>query len=253
MSCARVLGIAACAVFFSAVLGVAAANAEKPVYYECAKQVGGEFEKGCEKTGGTGGFAPVPGNGKGKAFKGTSKAGSKITWYFPSLKSEWGCSTAKYEGHVSEDGSRDEGIVITFAKCGFLGKNCTSAGAAHHGEIITAALAGELGYINKPGAAVGVALSAESGGDFADFECEGLFFEVRGSLIGQLQRGINSFDKEQILAFSVNAGTHRQAVRKFESDPTEHFLESSENSGTFSEASVEWEGIQKGEDLDLKA
>jgi hypothetical protein len=251
----RILGLALVAVFAFAAIGASAASAALPAYFACTKVEGGKFVKKCgHEAVGTekAGYEPVQGRGKNKVAKGKSKPGTKATLYTPALKSEISCASFKSVQNITASGEGVEKLVATFGKCTTLGKNCTSAGAKK-GSIVTPALSGQLGYVNKAAKTVGVALKPETGEFDAVFECEGLLAEVRGSVIGELKKGINEFGKEQESVFAVNAGTHQQVIKKFDGDPEEHVLEAQLNKGAFFESGQEADALVKGEELSLKA
>ena len=65
----RILGLAFVVAIAVGAVGSAGASAN-PEFYECAKEAGGKYEKGCGAEGGKGGYTIKPGVGKGKGFKG---------------------------------------------------------------------------------------------------------------------------------------------------------------------------------------
>ena len=78
-----------------------------------------------------------------------------------------------------------KGVVLTFSNCEAGGKRCTTAGQKKTGTVATEALEGTLGYVNAAEHRVGLDLAGESGPVLVKWNCEGLEYEVTGSLIGE--------------------------------------------------------------------
>jgi hypothetical protein len=177
----------------------------QPDWYECAKSKTGTLEKGCEESGGKGGYEIKPGIGKGKGFKG--KGGQAILHIvvptLGSLDEQVECASVKDEGKIAMP-NLEYGVHVSFSKCTSGGHLCQSAGAKKE-EIKTEALAGELGWISK-GVSAGVDLASEAhpgSGYIAEFECVGLAKgRVLGSVIGIIGP-LNTFSKEMNYTYTV--------------------------------------------------
>lgn len=154
-------GIAALlAATLSMLASAAVANAEPPQWYECAKQTGGPYEKGCTKEGGTGGFNLKPGIGKGATFKG-SAGGTFFIDMVIAGKGETvtSCSSAKLTGGVAAP-NKVTNVLLTISKCkGF--NACDSSGTALE-TIESEKLSGELGWLNKAHSQAGLVLTSEA-------------------------------------------------------------------------------------------
>src|SRR5262249_53333475 len=147
----------------------------------------GEFsDKDCTVGSTEGKYELIAGVGKGKAFKGKSTGPVAFL-----SKSAFGlipveCGGSKDAGKAVMP-NRVAGMTITFSHCKSVEKvTCTSPGASA-GEIRTAVLAGELGYIDKSVKHVGLDLANEAtpGGVLGEIECPGLFHvKSIGSVIG---------------------------------------------------------------------
>jgi hypothetical protein len=181
------------------VLGASGAAAAEPAFYECVKEAGGKFRKGCKEEGGTGGFALREGVGKKPAFKGT---GGALTFHVPGIL-EFTCASWKQAGERTAPTTLGH-VVWTLSKCTTLGKSCTSAGQ-ESGTIVTKDLAGSLGYLNKAKAEVGLDLRAETGTVLAEFTCEGLTLVWTGSIIGEVTP-VNVFDSSSVTSYEVTEG-----------------------------------------------
>jgi hypothetical protein len=184
--------------------GTGASPGSHPDWYECAKNKHGGLLKGCEESGGKGGYEVKPGVGKGKLFKG--KGGQSILHnVIPTLGSvddQVECASLKDEGHPAAP-NLVYGVHVSFSKCKSLGHPCKSAGAKKE-EIKTEALAGELGWISPGVAGVDLANEAHPGtGYVAEFECEKLAkARVLGSIIGTIGP-LDAFSKETTFTYNV--------------------------------------------------
>jgi len=200
----RILGLAILAVFALGAITAAGASATEPGWYECAKEAGGKFEKGCGKEGGKGGYTVKPGIGKGKAFKG--KGGlAKLHTSIPGkgdIPVE--CEKFKDEGHAALPNLQVK-VVAKFSKCKFAGLPCQSG--VKSGEIVTNSLAGELGYVSKEPLVVGGSLYSEASpgpGFEAEFTCTGAAkIRVHGGVIGTQTGDINAFSKTSEIKYEL--------------------------------------------------
>jgi hypothetical protein len=201
----RILGLALVAVFAIGALAAGSASAN-PHWYECAKEAGGKFEKGCAKEGGKGGYTLKEGIGKGKAFKGK---GSKAILHnvIPGkgdIKIE--CASFKDSGKVAMP-DKEFDVIAVFAKCKSLGAPCKTVGGKKE-TITTVKLAGNLGWLNKAKNEAGASLfnEAEPNGPaayLASFECEGLAkVRVHGGVIGALEP-VGVLSKEATSTYTV--------------------------------------------------
>jgi len=204
----RILGLALIAVFALGVVAAATASAEEgPTWYECAKGTKGVgYEKGCLKEGGKGGYELKVGVGaKKKATKAKAKGTSKLHTFIPGkgdIPVE--CGAAKGESTPVAPNLVTK-AVTTFSKCKAAGAPCQSGTKKE--TIVTAPLAGHLGYISKSPLKVGVILTDEAkpgSGYLAEFDCTGVaHIRTLGAVIGELTGDINHFSKTAELAFTV--------------------------------------------------
>ncbi len=179
---------------------------------------------------------------KKKALKGTGGAGT-LDAYQPSNEAEpWAggttlgkvtCKSAKVTGEIT--GAKNATSTVEFKTCTAEGKKCKSAGAKA-GVIKTEPLFITLGYIES-GKHVGTLVEGgESGAHLsAIFDCEGLEFEARGSVIGVNSGNVNSISKSFTLKFAVTAkGGQEVTTGEF---PEEKYLKkgSEHNLNTFIE------------------
>jgi hypothetical protein len=244
MKSMRILGLALVAVFALFAMSVASASAAEPAFYECVKEAGGKFAKGCATEGGKGGYVLREGIGAKPAFKGK---GGKATLHTPGV-GEVTCASFKDSGTITSPTTEGK-VLSTFSKCESLGKTCTSPGAKA-GTITTNNLKGSLGYLSKANHEAGVDLSAETGSVLAEFTCEGLSISVTGSVIGQITP-VNIATKKSTTTFAVTPEGF-QKYKSFEGGP-EDVLESTINgSGPF-ESGQEASALNKGGALLLKA
>ncbi len=149
---------------------------------------------------------------KKKALKGKGGAGT-LDAYLPSNEAEpWAggtvlgkvtCKSAKVTGEVT--GAKTVTASVEFKTCTSEGKKCKSAGAPT-GTIRTEKLYVMLGYIDSVKGVGTLVEGGESGEHLsAKFDCEGLEFEARGSVIGVNSGNVNSVSKSFTLKFAVNA------------------------------------------------
>ena len=111
-----------------------------------------------------------------------SGSGETISTFETGGKTKVTCLTKSNSGEYT--GAKTEKVQYAFTGCESASSHvaCQSSGAAA-GEIRTAPLVGELGFIKdveptKP--TVGLDLKAESGSQFAQFECGGLSESIAG-------------------------------------------------------------------------
>jgi hypothetical protein len=202
MKLLRCFGLTLFVAIALAAVGATGAMAN-PHWYECAKETGGKFEKGCSKEGGKGGYVLKEGIGKGKAFKG--KGGVAILHnVIPGkgdIKIE--CASFKDSGSVAVP-NKEFNVVATFSKCKSLGAPCASG--VKKETITTAKLAGNLGWINKGAGKAGASLTSEAApgtGFLAEFECTGLAkVRVHGAVIGSIGP-VGVVTKEATSSFAV--------------------------------------------------
>jgi hypothetical protein len=206
----KIIGLAVAAVFALATVAASAASGT-PAFYECAKEAGGKFEKGCGKEGGKGGYLPKIGVGKGGASKTKGGAANLVVVVPPGVSKEFpegatariqcvsnkGVSTSAVPNLVSK-------VVTMFSKCKTLGARCQSGTKKE--TIVTNSLSGELVDI-EGGEGVGTVLHAETGTSSAAFVCtEVAEINVVGSLIGVDSGTVNRFSKTSHLAFATGPG-----------------------------------------------
>jgi hypothetical protein len=182
---------------------VAKVQGPEPGWWSCTKSgrdanaeyTGGYTDKLCSvaSPGGDGRYELTPGIGKGKGLKG--KGGAVVLHnVIPGkgdIKVE--CASAKDAGKVAAP-RQEFGVTAEFKKCKALGTPCQSAGAGKQ-TIKTAAMAGELGYLNEEGPVVGLSLTSEAAPDtgyIAEFECTGLAkVRVKGAAIATQAGDVN--------------------------------------------------------------
>lgn len=107
----------------------------------------------------------------------------------------------------------DVSIVLT--GCEYGGSACTSAGA-HSGEVLTATLTGTLGWREKAGNAVGLALAPlVEKGNLVEAVCGSSVLRISGSVIGTIGP-VNNMNSTFNLKFKESKGV--QAVERFEGE-----------------------------------
>jgi hypothetical protein len=218
MKCIRIPGLVLVAVFAIAAITAASASATNPSWYECAKEEGGKFVKGCahEAGGGEkGGYTVKPGVGSGKEAKTKGGAGA-LHVVIPAPKEG---EKEHPSGDIKVKCEKLKGVIkpvlpkgvvkvaLSFSKCSALGAPCQSG--EKKGTVVTNSLSGELGDLEEgpegPGG-VGILLRAEAGPEtpLASFTCTELASTVVfGSVIGLQEGNINHFAKETTTTFSV--------------------------------------------------
>ncbi len=262
----RILGLALVAVFALGAITAISASAAEPGWYECKKEAGGKFEKGCSKEGGKGGYVLVPGVGKGKAFKGKGGAAKLHTSIPGKGDIPVECASFKDAGTPVAPNLQVK-VVATFSKCKFAGLPCQSG--AKKETITTNSLAGELGYVSKAGPVVGASLFAEAEpgkGLEAEFTCTGAAkIRVHGGVIGGQTGDINKFSKESTTTYEVEEAElipgFKSVVNKdrnFEGGPTIILLTEFEQGKGWEPAGglpsgQEASATNKGENLEVKA
>jgi len=217
----KIVGLCLIAVFAVTAFAASAASAALPEYKVCAKaaKVGkttptGEFsDKLCSKPLAGGKYKLEAGLGKKTAITTKSKASKLETEGAGTVE----CKTSKSAG-VTSGTKQQKNVLVEFKTCVSLGKKCTSAGQKA-GTIKTAPLIGTLGYISKSPLKVGLSLTAEGGGNSAEFSCEGLGVRTFGSVIGVVAGNVNAVSKASTLTFNETGG--KQEITKFEGGPTE--------------------------------
>jgi hypothetical protein len=195
-------------VFAFSAVAVASASAETPEYFVCAKlskAKGGNYEKGCAKEGGKGGFAREPIT---KAEKFTDKNGvSILTVFVPGIGivGETECQKATSKGAILNATESED--TVKFEKCESSGKKCTSVQAKEpKGDITTNVLATKLVATGEAASGVGVQVGAKGGGNSAEFNCEGLKISTMGSVTGEDKGNVGVFSKTSENVFAANAG-----------------------------------------------
>jgi hypothetical protein len=200
----RILGLAILAVFALGAITAAGASAVEPGWYECAKEAGGKFEKGCGKEGGKGGYTLKPGIGKGKAFKGKGGLAKLHTWIPEKGDVPVECEKFTDSGNIALPNLTVK-VVAKFSKCKAAGFVCQSG--AKKGEIVTNPLAGELGYVEKAGPKVGASLASEAEpgkGLLAEFTCTGIAkVRTHGAVIGTHLGNINVINKSSETVYKI--------------------------------------------------
>jgi hypothetical protein len=247
MKITRILGLVLVAVFALSAVAAASASAAEPAFYECAKEAGGKYEKGCAKEGGKGGYVLREGIGKNHTLKGKSGKAKLETPGVGAVE----CSSSKSTGTVTGPKNINK-IVVEYKGCTSNGKKCNSTGAKA-GTIKTNTLKGEIGYIEGGKAAheVGADIKPESGTNLAEFECEGVKIETYGSVIGRV-KPVNTFSKTSELIFKGTSGGG-QEIKKLEGQPEDtlhtNFVGIASGLSSYQEQTT----VNKGEDLEVKA
>jgi hypothetical protein len=202
----KIVGLCLIAVFAMTAVAAASASAAGPEYFECAKVKGGKFEKGCGKEGGKGGFArQAP---KKLPSKFTDKNGvSVLTVFVPGIGivGDTECQKATSKGAVISATQAED--VVQFEKCESSGKTCTSVQAKEKkGDITTNTLLSTLVATGEAKSGVGVTVGAKSGGNSAEFNCEGLKISTMGAVTGEDSGNVEVASKTAENIFEVNAG-----------------------------------------------
>lgn len=127
------------------------------------------------------------------------------------------CTFGSDGGGIAVPRGHDEGeykeISWTFTGCQSQGSSCRSAGA-EAGEINTAELSSELGYINEKEQAVGLELKpAKAKSAFARFECGSDVWELKGAVIAR----ISPIDQPtELFTMAYNESEGQQEITQLE-------------------------------------
>jgi hypothetical protein len=202
----KIVGLCLIAVFAMTAVAAASASAAGPEYFECAKVKGGKLEKGCGKEGGKGGYirrAPTK-----LPSKFTGKNGvSILTVFVPGvgIVGDTECQKATGKGAIISATQAEDTVV--FEKCESSGKKCTSVQAKEKkGDITTNTLLSTLVATGEAKSGVGVTVAAKSGGNSAEFNCEGLKVSTMGAVTGEDTGNVELVSKTAENIFSVNEG-----------------------------------------------
>ncbi|HEX4467829.1 MAG TPA: hypothetical protein VH025_11630 [Solirubrobacteraceae bacterium] len=182
----RILIGGVCAMALCALVGVSAASAAEPAFFECAKVTGGKYKDGkCSTEGGKGGHEFVESAGGKAKFVTTS-----FSPFVPSIAGgKTFCQKFKTSGEVAS-GTTIKHLIITQSGCeGGPSKMCSNVLPEKKHTIVTNSLEATLGYIDAAEHRIGIDLRGEGGGHIEDFDCEGYEQENFGSAIGELTPG----------------------------------------------------------------
>jgi hypothetical protein len=233
-----IVGLCLAAMFAMSAVAASSAFAAsgQPAWFECAKvaKVTVKYtEKGKEKSKAiTEGkysnaacteLAPTPGKyisgpegkyelqeGVAKGKKAKTKDGIGIlNTVIPTLgniNDKVECASSKSENSVANAGGRGfvSDLVVHFSKCKSQGEPCQTSTKKE--EIVTNALAGELGYINKGGDVVGLELWNEANpgtGYLAEFTCTKVAaIRTLGSVIGEVTGDVGAISKTSTTTYA---------------------------------------------------
>jgi hypothetical protein len=234
----------------AATAAVSTASAAEPAFFECAKLKGGKFKGGCKEESAKGNTELVEGVGTGKPLKGK---GGEFRHYIPAIgdRGRFCTATKKVVGSLATP-TTQKGVVLTWTGCEWTGKKCESAGQPH-GTVVTNALEGTLGYVNAAEHRVGIDFTGEGGPDLASWDCEGLEFEVGGSLIGEITPA-NTLTSTYTVTFALQSevfGEETQLIKNFEGGPEDVPIFHVNGSGPFKGA-FRGSYTYKGSKLELK-
>jgi hypothetical protein len=232
MKRARVIGLCVIATFAISAISVASASAEAPEFGRCLEHAKGRFQDaGCTTAakGRTGGFGWSSG-AVARKFTAQQRAETRMELVLGAGHLQLLCRAESNTGEFT--GTKT--VVLTplhFTGCEIAGGSCTSA-AQPPGNIVTAAMRGELGIINKGEGIVrpqlGLKLEPSTGEVFAEFECfPALKYIVTRSVIGHFVP-LNSMTTAPI--FWTEGSDTKQYPEEFEGGPPT-FLEGSLNGG----------------------
>lgn len=207
----------------------AAAAAEAPEWYECVKQTGGAYEKGCATEGGKGGYIARPGIGANPVLTATS---GKVVISGGTRAVD--CGSVKTTGRIAMP-NRLEDVHLTFHTCyengDTVGECYTEEAQPKTKELVSEELQGRLGYISRSPLKVGIVLSPVGSDQIMSrFHCQGqIFFHERwyGSLTGQVLGPVNDYSKK--VDFEYTPGAYDESEPETLMDP---FLEG-ETPGAF--------------------
>jgi hypothetical protein len=201
----KIVGLCLIAVFAMTAVAVSSASAAGPEYFTCAKVKGGKFEKGCGKEGGKGGFSRTAVKLPSKF---TDKNGvSVLTVFVPGIGivGDTKCEKATSKGAILNATQAEDTVV--FEKCESSGKTCTSVQAKEKkGDITTNTLLSTLVATGEAESGVGVTVGAKSGGNSAEFNCEGLKISTMGAVTGEDKGNVEKASKTSENVFQVNEG-----------------------------------------------
>lgn len=192
--------------------------------------------------------------GKVKIFKGKSKGANLDVKGLGRVI----CTGISDTGQFTSPATAGD-IVIIFKDCETFGIKCASGSTV--GEVATTPLDAEFGYLAGEGSetpTVGIDLKAEAGQVLTKFHCNGIDFEVAGSVIGEVAP-INELGKELTFTFGQReAGVQRWT--KFEGQPEDILIlggciECSNplTEGELTQAAIEGSLPEKTERVMLKA
>jgi hypothetical protein len=235
---------------FAATAAVSTASAAEPAFFECVKLKGGKFKGGCKEESAKGSAELVEGVGKGKLLKGK---GGEFRKYVPAVgdRGPFCTGPTKTVGNLATP-TTQKGVVLMFSVCEAGGKRCTTPGQKT-GNVATNALEGTLGYVNAAEHRVGIDFKGESGPDLATWSCEGLEYEVSGSLIGEITP-VNTLTTAYTVTFALQSevfGEEFQAIKSFEGGVEDVPLFRLNGSGPFKGA-IRGSYTYKGSKLELK-
>jgi hypothetical protein len=234
----------------TAAVGASAARAAEPAFFECVKAIGGKFKGPCKVEGARGNRELIEGVGKGKVFKGK---GSEFRKYVPAIgdRGPFCTGPSKVVGKQATP-TVQKGVVLTFTRCEAGGKRCKSAGQKT-GTVVTESLEGTLGYVDAAEHRVGLDLAGEGGPVLVSWNCEGLEYEVTGSLIGEVAP-VGVLANTYTVTFALQSEVfpeELQAIKSFEGGPEDVPTFRINGSGPFSGA-FRGSYTYKGERLELK-
>ena len=234
------------AALLTVMVGVVAASAAEPAFFECAKVMGGKFKGPCQVEGPKGNHELQEGTGKGKPVKGK---GTTLSPFAPAINGgKLECTKTTLTGSLA-NATTFKGLRIVEKGCfGGTSRFCTSAGQPPH-TVVSNLLEGTLGYINAAEHRVGLDLRGEGGADLFNYNCEGLTEDVGGSAIGEITP-VNALTNAYTVTFTRD-GEGFQSIKSFEGGPEDVPLMKLNGSGPFA-ASLEGTLNLKMEKLELK-
>ncbi len=266
----KIGGLCLAALFALGVATSASAGAtELPAIYECAKapKVGKTYtghysSKTCspasyvEAGGQKYEFQPWDkAAGKAKAFKGKGGDANLEIVGVGGVTCTKSASTGYFTGPKTVGK-----VTVVFTGCELNGHTCQGAApkASKSGEVITNALSGEIGYINKAKVEVGVVLKPETALYFGEFNCGELKFRTGGAVIGKVSSPANEMTKEVALSFTESSG--KQHPEMFEGGTPQVLYSEEGGKGEWPEGGTEHHQsgesttvTGKGEELELVA
>jgi hypothetical protein len=221
------------------------ASASEPAFFECATVMGGKYKGPCKVEGPKGNRELVEGVGNGKAFKGV---GSELKHEIPAVGDRGHfCSSSKVTGKLVTP-TTEHAIVISFKGCVGDGKNCTTPGQKA-GIVVSHPMVGTLGYVNASEHRVGLDLTPELGSELMTWNCEGLLYQVSGSLIGEITP-VDVLTKTYTVTYTLDAEEF-QGIKSFEGEAEDVPSYLINGSGPF-KGSFSGSFTYQGERLELK-